>query len=174
LLLKQKLPKPLDFKRSILISKRPGRNARPFRILGVQLMGNRTTSPLRLHRLLAVFCVIAAGLTLRRFGYDLGLSFFTVKYGGSVLWGAMVFLIVGGITGARRSAAIVAAALLIAIAVEFSRLYQAPWIDAFRLTLAGKLLLGRIFSLWNILAYAIGIGLAAITESVFPGVDGDQ
>jgi hypothetical protein len=32
--------------------------------------------------------------------------------------------------------------------------------DEFRLTLAGALLLGRIFSVWNILAYAAGILLA--------------
>jgi hypothetical protein len=32
-----------------------------------------------------------------------------------------------------------------------------PWLDAFRLTTSGALLLGRIFSLWNLVAYAIGI-----------------
>ena len=45
----------------------------------------------------------------------------------------------------------------IAIVVEFSRLVHVPWLDAFRLTTAGALLLGRIFSLWNLVAYLIGI-----------------
>jgi hypothetical protein len=39
-------------------------------------------------------------------------------------------------------------------------LYHAPWLDEFRLTTAGALLLGRVFSLWNILAYMAGILMA--------------
>jgi hypothetical protein len=39
-------------------------------------------------------------------------------------------------------------------------LIHAPWLDAFRLTLPGALLLGRIFSLWNMLAYGVGIMFA--------------
>jgi hypothetical protein len=137
-------------------------------------MGTVTISKLRLRRLLACLLVIAAGLTLRRFGYDIGLSFLIVKYGGSILWATMVFLIVGCIAGSRRRVALAAAALLIAVAVEFSRLYEVPWMDAFRLTLAGKLLLGRVFSLWNIVAYAFGIGLALIIDAMFLDVDDDQ
>lgn len=49
----------------------------------------------RIGRAIAVLVVIAAGLALRRFGYDLGMPFLVVKYGGSILWGAMVFLLVG-------------------------------------------------------------------------------
>ena len=37
--------------------------------------------------------VIACGLALRGWGFGLGLSAFVVKYGGSVLWGTMVFLL---------------------------------------------------------------------------------
>jgi hypothetical protein len=55
-------------------------------------------------------------------------------------------------------------AIAIAVAVELSRLVHAPWLDDFRLTLAGALLLGRIFSLWNILAYGVGIGLAMVLD----------
>ncbi|MET4391228.1 hypothetical protein ABIB73_007017 [Bradyrhizobium sp. F1.4.3] len=52
---------------------------------------------------------------------------------------------------------IAAIAAAIAVVVEFSRLVHAPWLDAFRLTTAGALLLGRIFSLWNLVAHLIGI-----------------
>ena len=48
----------------------------------------------------------------------------------------------------------------IAIAVELFRLVHAPWLDDFRLTTAGALLLGRVFSVWNMLAYGVGIVLA--------------
>lgn len=50
-----------------------------------------------------------------------------------------------------------AIAVAIAVVVEFSRLVHTPWLDAFRLTTAGALLLGRIFSLWNLVAYVAGI-----------------
>jgi hypothetical protein len=54
-----------------------------------------------------------------------------------------------------------AIALTVAVCVELSRLVHAPWLDAFRLTIAGALLLGRIFSPWDIVAYAVGIALGA-------------
>jgi hypothetical protein len=74
--------------------------------------------------------------------------------------GAMVFFLVA-IAAPRLSRgkiALISAAF--AICVELIRLVHAPWLDNFRLTLAGVLLLGRIFSLWDILAYGVGIGLA--------------
>jgi hypothetical protein len=52
----------------------------------------------------------------------------------------------------------------IAVCVELFRLVHAPWLDAFRLTMAGALLLGRIFSLWNLLAYSVGIGLGMLLD----------
>jgi len=120
---------------------------------------------IRVQRCLATLLVISAGLLLRRFGYDLGLSFFVVKYGGSVLWGAMVFLALATLTGSVNIGRLAFAAFLIALSVELSRLYHTPELDAFRLTTAGKLLLGRVFSLWNIAAYAVGIGIAGAVES---------
>jgi hypothetical protein len=55
--------------------------------------------------------------------------------------------------------AAIAAAVAVAVAMEFSRLVHVSWLDAFRLTTAGAPLLGRIFSLWNLAAYVLGIGL---------------
>ncbi|MGR9175437.1 ribosomal maturation YjgA family protein [Rhizobium leguminosarum] len=107
--------------------------------------------------LAALFLVIVLGLVLRRFGYAAGLPFIVVKYGGSALWGAMVYLLVALFVARSRPAVIAVTALFIAISVELFRLYHTPWLDAFRLTTAGALLLGRVFSLWNMLAYAIGI-----------------
>lgn len=102
--------------------------------------------------------VIACGLSLRWYGFPLGLPAFVVKYGGSLLWATMVFLLVGVLLPWLTRSQLAAIALVIAIAVEFSRLVHTPWLDAFRLTTAGALLLGRIFSLWNLVAYAAGIG----------------
>ncbi|MBB4260252.1 MULTISPECIES: DUF2809 domain-containing protein [unclassified Bradyrhizobium] len=101
--------------------------------------------------------VIACGLSLRWYGFPLGLPAFVVKYGGSLLWATMVFLLVGVLLPRLTRTQIAAIAVIIAMVVEFSRLVHAPWLDAFRLTTAGALLLGRIFSLWNLVAYAAGI-----------------
>jgi hypothetical protein len=104
--------------------------------------------------------IVMSGLALRGFGFGLGLSAFVVKYGGSVLWAAMVFFLVAMAAShaSRLNVALISA--VIAVGVELFRLVHAPWLDAFRLTLPGALLLGRIFSPWNMLAYGAGIALA--------------
>jgi hypothetical protein len=101
--------------------------------------------------------IMIAGLALRRFGLGLGLPALFVKYGGSLLWGTMLYFVVA-ITApglSRQRIALISAS--IAVCVELFRLVHAPWLDAFRLTLAGALLLGRIFSPLDILAYGVGI-----------------
>ena len=104
--------------------------------------------------------IIVSGLALRGFGRGLGLPAFFVKYGGSVLWGAMVFFLVAMAASHRSRRSIALISVAIAVCVELFRLVHAPWLDAFRLTTTGALLLGRIFSPWDMLAYGVGIGLA--------------
>lgn len=101
--------------------------------------------------------VIACGLSLRWYGFPLGLPAFVVKYGGSLLWAMMVLLLVGALLPRLTRTQIAAIAVAIAVVVEFSRLVHTPGLDAFRLTTAGALLLGRIFSLWNLVAYVASI-----------------
>jgi beta-N-acetylhexosaminidase len=115
-------------------------------------------------RLAICAAIILAGLSLRAFGPGLGLPAFLVKYGGSVLWAVMVYFLVAAGQCDWPRWRIGAASMSIAIAVEAFRLYHVPWLDAFRLTLPGALLLGRIFSMWNILAYAIGVAVAAACD----------
>jgi hypothetical protein len=108
--------------------------------------------------------VIACGLALRWYGFPLGLPAFVVKYGGSLLWATMVFLLVGVLAPRLSRTQIAAIAAVIAVLVEFSRLVLTPWLDAFRLTTAGALLLGRIFSPWNLVAYAVGIAFSILLD----------
>jgi hypothetical protein len=114
----------------------------------------------------ACLCVgiIACGLALRGFGRGLGLPDFIIKYGGSVLWGTMVFFLVAIAAAKLPRPGIASIALVIAIGVELFRLVHFPWLDAFRLTLPGALLLGRLFSVWNMVAYGAGIGLGALLD----------
>jgi hypothetical protein len=105
---------------------------------------------------------ISVGLALRLVPSNL--PYFAVKYGGSVLWAIMVYLLVAVMAPSRRPATIALVSAIIAALVELSRLIHTPAFDAFRLTLAGKLLLGRVFSGWNILAYWPAIALAALID----------
>jgi len=109
--------------------------------------------------------VIALGLSLRFFGRELGLPAAVVKYGGSALWAAMVLFLVAALLPRLSRPRLALIAMTIAVAVELIRLVHTPWLDDFRLTLAGALLLGRIFSLWNLVAYAAGIVLGVVVDA---------
>ena len=108
--------------------------------------------------------VIISGLALRGYGLGLGLPTSIVKYGGSVLWGTMVFFLVAMAAGRTPRTGIASIAGLIAIGVELFRLVHTPELDAFRLTAAGALLLGRVFSPWNMVAYGFGIAAGALLD----------
>lgn len=108
--------------------------------------------------LAAALVVMVSGLVWRL--VPMGLPGFFLNYGGGVLWGAMVLLIVGAVTDDARWWFTPVVAGAIALAAELFRLYHAPALDAFRTTLAGALLLGRIFNPWNVVAYWLGIALA--------------
>jgi uncharacterized membrane protein YfhO len=108
---------------------------------------------------------IAAGVAVRF--VRLGLPFVLVKYGGSMLWALMIYWIVSTLLGSARLAVAAIVSGLMASGVECVKLYRAPWLDAFRLTLPGVILLGRYFSLRDIAAYWVAIGLGAFIDSKF-------
>jgi hypothetical protein len=109
--------------------------------------------------------VIVAGLAWRR--PELGLPPFAAKYGGSVLWGAMVFFAVATVFPAARLMKLVVLALLISATVEFSQLIHVDWLDAARRTTIGRLLIGVTFTWWDIVAYWIGVAIAGGGTSAF-------
>jgi hypothetical protein len=105
---------------------------------------------------------IALGLGWRML--PLGLSFFWFKYGGSVLWAIALYWLIALGFPRYSSAGLAMSAAVVAAVLEFSRLWHVATLDLFRLTLAGRLLLGRYFSLKNIVAYWVGIALAAAVD----------
>jgi uncharacterized protein DUF2809 len=108
--------------------------------------------------------IIAVGLIIRR--APLHLPAFITKFGGSILWGAMVYAIFVALFPRRRPIELGAAAGFFALAVELFKLVHAPAIDAFRQTLAGQLLIGRVFSYVDILAYCFGIAAFAAMDNL--------
>jgi hypothetical protein len=103
--------------------------------------------------------VVTAGLATRI--DPLPLPAFLKLYAGDTLWAVLVFLLLA-IAAPRRSALCLAVpALAIAYGVEILQLYQAPWLNAIRSTLPGRLILGQGFLFSDLICYTAGICLAA-------------
>ena len=115
------------------------------------------------YSLVLMLVTIVAGLAIRF--VHLGLPRSVVKYGGSMLWAVMIYWMVSTILAGWRMRWVAIVSGLIATAVEFVKLYHTAWLDAFRHTLPGIVLLGSIFSFRDIAAYWIAIVLAAVLDS---------
>lgn len=92
----------------------------------------------------------------------LGLSPVITKYGGSFLWAVMIYWIVSSLLHNRTPAASGVVTSLVTALVELFKLVHNPVLDHFRHTLAGALLLGRVFSFAD-----IGVYWCAIVAAVF-------
>jgi heme/copper-type cytochrome/quinol oxidase subunit 3 len=115
--------------------------------------------PPRLNHALLALAIVIVGLLSR--WPSLGLPWLISKYAGFSLWAAAIYALSRTPQPRARIATTVLVASGIAIGAEFTRLYHQPDIDAFRLTLAGKLLLGRLFAYGDMVAYLAGIACVA-------------
>ena len=125
----------------------------------------KQTTPLSRNRVLyavLVLAVIACGL-LWRSGF-IPMPLWLSNNGGDALWALMVFVGVGFLLPSGSTLTIALLALTFAWGVEFFQLYHAPWIDAVRATLPGRLVLGTTFNWPDLPAYAVGIALGALAE----------
>jgi hypothetical protein len=95
----------------------------------------------------------------------LGLSPFLYKYGGSVLWAAMIYWLAALIAPRTHPLRLAPISAAIATAVELFKLVHTPALDAFRLTFAGKVILGRYFYFSDFLAYYLAIAGAAFLDT---------
>ena len=111
------------------------------------------------------FAVITLILGLLwRFAF-VSLPFVFYKYGGSMLWAAMIYWIAALLSPQTRTLKLAVICGVIATAVEFFKLVHTPALDAFRLTFVGKVLIGRFFYWSGILAYWIAIAAAGFADS---------
>jgi hypothetical protein len=107
---------------------------------------------------------IPIGLAVRLL--PLHLPWFLYKYLGSALWAIALYWFLAALLPKRRPIAIATIAFIISAVLELSRLIPIAPIDAFRLTFAGKILLGRYFSIKNIAAYLFAIALTATLDNL--------
>ena len=120
----------------------------------------------RLVALAAMLATIALGLASRH--WPDALPAILGKYPGDALWATMVFF---GTCALRPHAAtreVAAIAASVCVAVEVAKLWQAPWLVAFRHTTIGHLLLGHVFSWQNLVAYGVGVLAGATLARLLP------
>jgi len=114
---------------------------------------------------LLLLITIPIGLGVRLL--PLGLPWFLHKYLGSALWAVALYWFLAALLPRLRPRSLAALAIAIATLLELSRLVPIPSVDAFRLTIAGAILLGRFFSVKNIAGYLIAIAIAATLDYAF-------
>jgi hypothetical protein len=113
--------------------------------------------------LILLLITIPLGLAVRLL--PLGLPWFLYKYLGSILWAVALYWFLSTILPKLQPIAVATLAILIATLLELTRLIPIAPVDAFRLTFAGKILLGRYFSIKNIVAYLLAIALTTALDN---------
>jgi len=83
---------------------------------------------------------------------------------GDILWALMVYFMARFIFINNTTKLAVIASLLFSYSIEFSQLYQAPWINNIRHIVIGGLVLGQTFLWIDMLCYAVGIGFGVLVE----------
>ncbi|WP_295771969.1 DUF2809 domain-containing protein [uncultured Mucilaginibacter sp.] len=111
----------------------------------------------RLKYAAAIIAVIVVGLLSRRIA-------FIPQYVGDALWALMIYLIARFIFVKAHIKPIAIYSLVFCFAIEFSQLYQAPWINQIRQTLPGRLILGQGFLWTDLLAYCAGVSLGLLVD----------
>ncbi|GAN60548.1 hypothetical protein ACI01nite_24200 [Acetobacter cibinongensis] len=111
--------------------------------------------PPRLTLLLWLVGCILAGVILRKI--PLGLPFFVTKWGGSALWGGMIWCCVAFCIPAKPRWFIAVTACLCAALTEGLKLLHTPALDHVRMTALGGFLLGHHFAWANIGVYTAAI-----------------
>lgn len=104
--------------------------------------------------------VILLGLGSRTFGQ--AIPSFLAAHAGDALWTVAVYLTLAIAFPKWPPLKLGLLALAISLGVEMSQLIQAPWLEAIRETLPGRLLLGSGFLWADLLRYAVGT-LIAVT-----------
>jgi len=116
----------------------------------------------RLYYFVGTFLVIGLGLASRR--YPWLFPSILGKYPGDALWALMAFCGWIVLLPSASRVRIASVALATSFAVEFSQLYQAPWINAIRAHPLGHLVLGSGFSARDLIAYAIGVAFGVCID----------
>jgi hypothetical protein len=87
---------------------------------------------------------------------------------GDILWATMIYFGVRFLFITKPIKLIAIASLLFCYGIEFSQLYQAPWINNIRHTVLGGLILGEVFLWGDMLSYTVGVAIGILIEKIIP------
>lgn len=116
----------------------------------------------RLIYLALAAATIGVGLGVHLGGW--GLSFVLRDVLGDALWAAMVFWWAGALAPRAGVGARALGAVVFSYSIELSQLWHTPALDALRRTTVGHLVLGSGFDVRDLVAYAGGVGAAALVD----------
>lgn len=109
-----------------------------------------------------VAAAIALGLGSRAIAG--ALPWWLAKNAGDGLYATMVLFGAGFAWPRMRTRTAAAIAFAWSTAIEFSQALHAPWLDAIRETLPGRLVLGQGFHWSDLACYAVGVALGAAVD----------
>ena len=84
---------------------------------------------------------------------------------GDALWAVMIAWWAGALAPSARLVVRSVGAYAVCVGVEVSQLYHAAALDAVRATVVGRLVLGSGFDPRDLVAYAVGVAIAALVEA---------
>ena len=114
-------------------------------------------SPPRSRWLYFMWCLAIVGLGLLSRSDIVDLPPFLKTYAGDTLWALLVYLGFCFLFPRMQIFKVALISLLFSYGIEFSQLYQAPWINEIRFTKLGGLILGYGFKFSDLICYIVGI-----------------
>lgn len=115
----------------------------------------KTFSRNRVLLLACILAVIILGLASRR--YPILFPELLGKYPGDALWSMMVYFGWALFKPSAPPYRIAIFTLVTSCLIEVSQLIQTPWLNIIRHTTLGYLVLGTVFSWYDIFSYAVGV-----------------
>lgn len=123
---------------------------------------SRPAQPTRWPYLASAILVLLLGYGARH--YSALLPSFIGTYAPDTLWALLVLLLIATAKPDMTPWRTALIAFVFAYAIEFSQLYQAPWINDIRATRLGGLVLGHGFLWSDLICYSVGIGIGALLD----------
>jgi len=89
---------------------------------------------------------------------------FIAAYSGDTIWALMVFFLMATIFPRWKTKHVFIAAIVFAFCIEFSQLYQAPWINEIRRNRFARLVIGVGFLWSDLICYIAGVIVGAVID----------
>lgn len=120
---------------------------------------------LRVSYLLMISIIIPIGLATRKI--PALFPSFIAEFGGDTLWATLFFLLIRMLFPGWNRIKTTVITYSFCVLIELSQLYQAEWINEWRHTFLGRMLLGQGFLWSDLVCYAVGVALGWVIAFLF-------